>query len=86
MVFSSMVFLTVFLPAVLIISSLLPSTRLKNLFLMAASLLFYAYGESIHVLLMILCAFWNYLVALLIGKSEAAGKNLTASQTSSVVG
>ena len=73
MVFSSMVFLTVFLPAVLIISSLLPSTRLKNLFLMAASLLFYAYGESIHVLLMILCAFWNYLVALLIGKSEAAG-------------
>ena len=46
MVFSSMVFLTVFLPAVLIISCLLPSTRLKNLFLMAASLLFYAYGET----------------------------------------
>ena len=65
-----MVFLTAFLPAVLILYHLIPSLKLRNFFLMAVSLLFYAYGESLHVLLMIGCALWNYLSALAFEKAE----------------
>ena len=44
MVFSSVIFLFLFLPAVLLIHFLLPA-RFRNLFLLVASLLFYAWGE-----------------------------------------
>lgn len=44
MVFSSVIFLFLFLPAVLLIHFLLPA-RFRNLFLLVSSLLFYAWGE-----------------------------------------
>ena len=50
MVFSSMVFMCVFLPVVLVLYYLLPTLRLKNFLLIIASLLFYAYGEPVYVL------------------------------------
>lgn len=53
MVFSSLSFLCVFLPAVLTIDRVLPSIRLKNALLIVASLLFYAFGEPVYVLLML---------------------------------
>ncbi|MFR2188401.1 MAG: MBOAT family O-acyltransferase [Blautia sp.] len=69
MVFSSMVFLCIFLPVVFLLHLLLPGIRAKNGMLLLASLAFYAYGEPVYVILMIASAFVNYLSALLIGKN-----------------
>ena len=60
MVFSSAVFLFLFLPAVFVLSRILPGIRLKNLFLLVVSLLFYAFGEPVYVLLMLLSCVINY--------------------------
>lgn len=70
MVFSSLIFLSIFLPAVFILYLLIPGIRARNILLLIASLLFYAYGEPVYVILMIGAAFLNYLWALLIQKSE----------------
>lgn len=64
MVFSSLVFISIFLPAVLFIYWLLPSNAGRNILLLAASLLFYAYGEPVYVFLMIASSFFNYAAAL----------------------
>ena len=66
MVFSSMVFLCVFLPVVFGLHLILPGMRAKNCLLVIASLIFYAYGEPIYVIVLILSAFGNYLFARLI--------------------
>ena len=52
MVFSSSIFIFVFLPVVLLCYYLL-NRQLKNLFLLAASLVFYAWGEMFYVLIML---------------------------------
>ncbi len=63
MVFSSPVFVFLFLPFVYI-STLIPSIKIKNVILLIASLLFYAWGEPVYVFLMIASVFVNYLLAL----------------------
>lgn len=63
MVFSSLVFLCIFLPVVFLGHLLLPGIRAKNAMLLLASLLFYAYGEPVYVLLMAGSALMNYLWA-----------------------
>ena len=78
MVFSSMVFLCIFLPVVFLLHLLLPWIRAKNGMLLLASLAFYAYGEPVYVILMIASAFVNYLSALLIGKNPARKKAVMA--------
>ncbi len=60
MVFSSEVFLFVFLPAVLAAYLLVPSSWGKNLVLVVASLLFYAWGEARFVALILGSALVNY--------------------------
>ena len=65
MIFSSLEFVCVFLPAVFALYCLLPGVRCKNALLIAASLLFYAYGEPTYVMLMIFSASVNYLFARL---------------------
>ncbi|MDY3919487.1 MAG: MBOAT family protein [Candidatus Limivivens sp.] len=67
MVFSSLVFLCIFLPAVFLSSLVFRKIKIQNGILLAASLLFYAYGEPVYVLLMLASAFANYGFALLIG-------------------
>ncbi len=64
MVFSSLVFLSVFLPAVLLLYWMLPSTAARNALLLAASLLFYAYGEPVFVFLMAASSLFHYACAL----------------------
>ncbi|MBQ3865149.1 MAG: MBOAT family protein [Clostridia bacterium] len=66
MVFSSLVFLCIFLPIVLILHSVIKNRTAQNGLLLAASLLFYAYGEPVYVLLMLASALYNYCFALLI--------------------
>ena len=73
MVFSSLVFLCVFLPVVFLLYTVVPSLRVKNVLLIAASLIFYAYGEPAYVLLMIGSSAANYVLALLIDKSGRPG-------------
>ena len=52
MVFSSMIFLWMFLPAVLLLY-FFAQAKFRNVFLLAVSLIFYAWGEPKYILLMI---------------------------------
>lgn len=65
MVFSSVVFLFFFLPFVLLCYYLVPSKG-RNLILFILSLLFYAWGEPIYILLMIFSTIIDYINGLLI--------------------
>lgn len=67
MVFSSLTFLCIFLPMVLALYYLLPTLRIRNVLLIAVSLLFYAYGEPVYVLLMIASIIINYIFGRLLG-------------------
>ena len=79
MVFSSAVFIFIFLPVVFILNKVLP-VKYRNGLLLMASLLFYAWGEPVYVLIMLLSIAVNYLLALLIGKSrqESGAKRIVA--------
>lgn len=68
MVFSSVVFLCVFLAGVFLLYTVMPSLKVKNALLIVVSLLFYAYGEPVYVLLMLLSSVMNYLFALWIAR------------------
>ena len=70
MLFSSMEFLLFFLPAVLGINFLLPE-KLRNYWLLAGSLFFYAWGEPTFVLVMIASIVLNYGAALGLERSIA---------------
>ena len=61
MVFSSLIFLFAFLPITLILYFLVPN-KYKNLVLLILSLVFYAWGEPIYVILMILSMTFNYFM------------------------
>ena len=77
MAFSSMPFLCVFLPLGFLLYALMPTLRAKNAVLVGISLLFYAYGEPVYVLLMIVCVFGNYLLARAFpGRPEKSKKAL----------
>lgn len=66
MVFSSLIFLCIFLPVSLLFYYIFPSIKAKNIILTLLSLAFYAWGEPIYFLLMILCTFVNYIAAKII--------------------
>ena len=60
MVFSSLLFLFRFLPAVLLLYYIVPRP-LRNLVLLLVSLVFYAWGEPIYILLMVASILISYL-------------------------
>ena len=64
MVFSSMTFLFGFLPIVLLIYYAAPK-QVKNLVIMISGLLFYAWGEPVYVLVMLLTIAIDYSAGLL---------------------
>ena len=66
MVFSSAVFLFVFLPAVFILYRLIPSHKIKNLLLAAASIVFYAFGQLQYVPLFLASVVINYVSGFLL--------------------
>ncbi len=70
MVFSSIVFLCAFLPVTLLLDWLMPSVRAKNAVLIVASLLFYAYGEPVLVLLLLASTVFNWLMGRVVGAQE----------------
>lgn len=63
-----MVFLCVFLPAAFCLHLLLPGMRAKNFLLVVASLVFYAYGAPIYVILLVASSAGNYILARLTGE------------------
>ncbi|MBR3929430.1 MAG: MBOAT family protein [Clostridia bacterium] len=79
MLFSSMIFLWMFLPFTVIVNALL-NPRYSNAFLLFASLLFYAWGEPIYVVLMLFSIALNWLGGLLIGKVKR-GKGICLALT-----
>lgn len=79
MVFSSSAFLFLFLPAVWILYTLIPERhlRIKNGILGLFSLLFYAFGEPVYIILMLGSIVFNYFAAILLEKySDERHKNL----------
>ena len=63
MVFSSPVFIFLFLPLIYLINLVIPK-RFSNIFLLLFSLLFYAWGEPLYVFLMIFSALVNFYLTI----------------------
>ena len=70
MLFSSAIFLFVFLPVVFLLSRLLSGIRAKNLLLTVASLIFYAFGQLYYLPLFLLSVAINYLSGVLLMRRE----------------
>jgi alginate O-acetyltransferase complex protein AlgI len=70
MLFSSISFIILFLPVVLLLYYVCPFFQIKNIILLFASLLFYAWGEPKFVLVMVFSIVVNYGMGLLIGNSS----------------
>lgn len=76
MLFSSMVFLFIFLPCFLGLYFLVKNVKYRNFILLVFSLFFYAWGEPIYIFLMILSIIVNYYFALLIDIYKSKAKLL----------
>ena len=77
MLFSSIPFLYYFLPAAFMLYYAAPK-RWRNLVLLLASLLFYAYGEPVYVLLLVFSSARDYFVGLAIEKWRGSAKSKAA--------
>jgi alginate O-acetyltransferase complex protein AlgI len=77
MVFSSPLFLFLFLPVVLTVYALWPGLRLKNLWLLLVSLAFYAWGEPIFIFLLLASTIANYFLGRWVdGSQDPAGRKM----------
>ncbi len=65
MVFSSLLFLFLFLPVTILIYSISPM-RIRNGILLVASLIFYAWGEPVYIFIMIFSTVFDYANGILI--------------------
>ena len=73
MLFSSVTFLFFFLPVVLVLYYIIPAKG-KNIVLLIASLVFYAWGEPVYLALMLFTIALNYLGGLLIDRYRSRAK------------
>ena len=65
---NSMIFLTAFLPVVFVLDRLcVRKTALKNILLLLASLVFYAWGDPVYIVLLLVSIAANYGIGLLLG-------------------
>lgn len=74
MLFCSLTFLFIFLPLLLIIYFLLKKRCYKNIILLIFSLIFYAWGESKYIFLMLLVIIISYIIGRLIDYFEIKNK------------
>lgn len=77
MIFSSLLFLFRFLPAVLVLYYLAPRP-LRNLVLLLCSLVFYAWGEPVYIILMIVSILVSYTGGILVDRFKTQGKRRAA--------
>lgn len=75
MVFSSLIFLYAFLPLSLAVYVLCRSLRAKNISLLVFSLIFYAWGEPVYVLLLMAMALFDWYFALRVQRAQREEKN-----------
>jgi len=81
MLFSSLVFMFMFLPATLAVYYILPR-HCRNFFLLVANLVFYGFGEPAFVILMVISIFLNYTGGLMIARVRTdSRKKLTLALT-----
>ena len=75
MVFSSPIFLFVFLPGVYLIYQLLPGIPSRNAWLALSSLVFYTFGQPVYAPLLLASVLVNYLfgLRLMAGRGRTAG-------------
>lgn len=74
MLFSSSVFILAFIPLTLLAYFLVPEgfVMSKNIILLAASLIFYGWGEPRYILIMLVSIILNYVLAILVEKSASS--------------
>ena len=70
MVFSSLIFLYVYLPVCLVAAWLTTNIRAQNAFLLVASLFFYAWGEPVYVILLLLTTLIIWLCGRMLDRSR----------------
>jgi alginate O-acetyltransferase complex protein AlgI len=78
MVFSTPLFLFLFLPVVLAGYFLLPGLRARNAWLLLVSLLFYAWGEVAFILLLLVSTLANFELGRWVERSENAARRKLA--------
>ncbi len=74
MVFSSLLFLCIFLPTTLLAYNLSRNITYKNVILVLSSLIFYAWGEPVWVIILIFSAALDYVNGLIIDKNFGTNK------------
>ena len=80
MLFSSLVFVWLFLPAVFLLYKIVPGIGAKNALLLLASLLFYGWGEPTYIILMLASVTINWLSGLAVnGLKKGRGAALAVS-------
>ncbi len=84
MVFSSLTFMYFFMPAVLIVY-MLASKKFKNLVLLIAGLLFYAWGEPVYIWVMIVSSFVDFYAGIFMGRTRNESRRKVALIFSMVV-
>jgi alginate O-acetyltransferase complex protein AlgI len=84
MVFSSTLFVFIYLPAVLLAYDLTPM-RWRNIVLLIVNLIFYGWGEPLYVLLMIASILMDYGFGLAIARDQKQGKKGKAWLTASIL-
>ena len=85
MVFSSLLFIFIYLVVTLALYYAVPNRVYRNVILCVLSLIFYGWGEPSFVLLMIFSIAFNWLAGLLVGKYRNNKKRCKAVLVASVV-
>ncbi|MEG1190262.1 MAG: MBOAT family O-acyltransferase, partial [Oscillospiraceae bacterium] len=67
MVFSSILFMFIYLPVVLAVYYIVPC-KWRNLWLFAVNMVFYGWGEPVYIVLMLFSIVVNYINGILVGK------------------
>ena len=82
MVFSSSTFLILFLPVTVILyylfGALTKNTNVKNIILLIASLVFYAWGEPVYIILMLISIIFNFVIGQDIDAARSGGNDKLA--------
>ncbi len=78
MVFSSITFLCLFLPIVFLLHTLVLNLRFRNAVLLIASLLFYAWGEPIWIVAMLVVTGVNYVCARILDRQQQQSRRKLA--------
>lgn len=83
--FESLSFILIFLPIALLVYYVVPR-RAKNPVLLLLSILFYAWGQPVYVILLVLSVLFNYLAGLELEKKAEQGRTNTIAFVMSVSG